>query len=985
MSKPPRAQPDTPQAGSFDDELNRIRNEPRTRSAMNRSANRESEASTTNRKLRRRPPPRGQERDATIIEHDVAEDNMAIEDVIENVDVEEEENEDVDGAKPKVKKPRATKAKCWEYFTVVEVVDEAKGYKKVKCNGCNSTYLVGGTKYGTNSMRRHIVDCSKIDSKDVGQMLMDGQAKLKSRMIDQLVSREMCASAIIEHDLPFNFAEYKKIRVWLKYLNPDWIPVSRNTVKADVLKVYMREKQRLKETLASIPNRICLTSDLWTACTTEGYICLTAHYVDSNWKLNSKILNFCHMPPPHSGLEICAMLLEFLKEWNIEKKIFSITLDNATSNDTLVTILKHKLDDKNGLVAGGEFFHVRCSAHILNLIVQDGLKVVGDALQKVRDSVKYVKGSEIRKKNFRKCIEETGGIDCSVDLKLDMPIRWNSTYILLSTALKYKRAFNNFPLYDSAYKYCPSSQEWTRAERICEFLLPFFQTTELISSTSYPTSNLYFMQVWKIQLGIMKSLNDDDGVIRDMSVKMKEKFDKYWDEYSIVLAMGAVLDPRMKLKMLRCCYLEIDVSTVDYKVHQVSSKLSMLFDLYKSSTRNTSNSNVQSVQPTSSLTPSVPTGSSISNRGMFDLISGLPEDVARDCLIRASYQQFSSVAAVCKRWQTEVQSPEFRRRRRAAGKIQKLLVAVQSRVEPEKTGTGLLVKSSTNPVYQLSVFEPETGSWSELPVPPGFDGGLPMFCQIVGVGYDVVVMGGWDPDSWKPSNSVLIYNFISGTWRCGAHMPGGPRTFFACASDSNRMVYVAGGHDEEKNALRSAFAYDVLSDIWIPLLDMARERDECKAVFRRGGNGGGDNNTLCVIGGYCTDMQGRFERSAEEFDVVAWKWGPMKEEFLDDAICPRTCVNGNNGDNDKRLYMCKGDDVVASDGSTWRSVAKVPVEVRNVACVGVWDGAVLLIGSSGIGKPHMGFVLDVKSGAWTKVVSPDNYTGHVQSGCLLEI
>ncbi|MDV3201148.1 MAG: hypothetical protein Q8877_03055 [Sweet potato little leaf phytoplasma] len=71
------------------------------------------------------------------IEHDVAKANMTIEDVIviENEGVEEEENEDEDEnsvgeAKSRVKKARATKAKCWEYFTVVEVVDKVKGHKK---------------------------------------------------------------------------------------------------------------------------------------------------------------------------------------------------------------------------------------------------------------------------------------------------------------------------------------------------------------------------------------------------------------------------------------------------------------------------------------------------------------------------------------------------------------------------------------------------------------------------------------------------------------------------------------------------------------------------------------------------------------------------------------------------------------------------------------------------------------------------------------
>ena len=51
-----------------------------------------------------------------------------------------------------------------------------------------------------------------------------------------------------------------------------------------------------------------------------------------------------------------------------------------------------------------------------------------------------------------------------------------------------------------------------------------------------------------------------------------------------------------------------------------------------------------------------------------------------------------------------------------------------------------------------------------------------------------------------------------------ADMPGARR------SGLERVVYVAGGHDGEKNALKSALVYDVAKDEWAPLPDMARER-----------------------------------------------------------------------------------------------------------------------------------------------------------------
>ena len=51
-----------------------------------------------------------------------------------------------------------------------------------------------------------------------------------------------------------------------------------------------------------------------------GYISLTAHYVDKDWKLKSKILSFTHMQSPHIGHDLALKVLEFLKDWGIEKK-----------------------------------------------------------------------------------------------------------------------------------------------------------------------------------------------------------------------------------------------------------------------------------------------------------------------------------------------------------------------------------------------------------------------------------------------------------------------------------------------------------------------------------------------------------------------------------------------------------------------------------------------------------------------------------------
>jgi hypothetical protein len=73
---------------------------------------------------------------------------------------------------------------------------------------------------------------------------------------------------------------------------------------------------------------------------------------------------------------IAHAVFECLVEWKIEDKVMSITLDNASNNDVTTTNLSAKLlARKNGLF-DPVYFHVRCAAHIVNLVVNDGLEPV---------------------------------------------------------------------------------------------------------------------------------------------------------------------------------------------------------------------------------------------------------------------------------------------------------------------------------------------------------------------------------------------------------------------------------------------------------------------------------------------------------------------------------------------------------------------------------------------------------------------------------
>ncbi|KAK9714090.1 hypothetical protein RND81_06G071400 [Saponaria officinalis] len=208
----------------------------------------------------------------------------------------------------------------WKKYFSISPKSSIDNKLRALCKHCKKAKLIADSKYGTTNVKNHLEKCQAYQ--DYKRKLSPTQRS--KAFFDQKIYRDLVAKAIIKHWYPFSWVEHEGNRAIHGYLSDDVKSICRNTAKPDCVKLYTSLKNKLKDTLCNLPGRVCLTYDLWTSCQTEGYLCLTAHFVDVNWKLSSVVLNFCHMEPPHkqAGVkETKALWFDVPTRWNSTYKI----------------------------------------------------------------------------------------------------------------------------------------------------------------------------------------------------------------------------------------------------------------------------------------------------------------------------------------------------------------------------------------------------------------------------------------------------------------------------------------------------------------------------------------------------------------------------------------------------------------------------------------------------------------------------------------
>ncbi|XAR68194.1 hypothetical protein NMG60_11003242 [Bertholletia excelsa] len=518
-----------------------------------------------------------------------------------------------------VKKTKRLTSVVWNHFERVKKADICYAV----CLHCKKK-LSGSSNSGTTHLRNHLIRCLKRSNYDVSQILSakrkrkdstvtvanvdyeEGQRKDKSIVpinvkfeqdqkrdetinlgainlgsvkFDQERSRQDLARMIMLHGYPLAMVEHVGFKIFVKNLQPLFEITSNSAIELDCRSIYEKEKLKVYETIHTLHGRISLAVDMWTSSENTGYLRLTANYIDEDWKLQKMMLNFITLDVSYTDDVLSEVIMKCVMDWDVDRMLFAMSFDDFFTNDDIVFKIKDWLSQNKPLLKNGQLFDVRCAMHILKSIAWDAMSTLQDVTHKIRESIRYVRSSQATLGKFNEIAQQVG-INSQKHLLIDSPMQWNSTYVMLDTALEFRNVFSVLGEHDAGYTIAISEREWEWATSVTGYMKLLVEITNVFSGSKCPTANIYFPEICDFHIQLIEWCKSSDDFISSMAWKMKTKFNRYWSKCNLALAIAAILDPRFKMKLIEYYYPQIYGSDAPDHIREVSDGIRELFSEY---------------------------------------------------------------------------------------------------------------------------------------------------------------------------------------------------------------------------------------------------------------------------------------------------------------------------------------------------------------------------------------------------------------------
>ncbi|XP_026464396.1 zinc finger BED domain-containing protein 4-like [Ctenocephalides felis] len=291
---------------------------------------------------------------------------------------------------------------------------------KAKCNVCNQQIKYSSTSANLKShlKRKHITIYASLQETEAGSsqqtrilqyMSNSGEAipssssaqqqptSVRQRVFETFMTKKISSEQkkMIDHDLmdmfidsfhAFSLVEeraFKKLMRWI----PGYVLPSRKTVSGSMLEE--QHNKAVENTRAEVlaeAQTICITLDVWTTRVTEAYVAVTDHYITDNYtrletrNLKTVLLGCCQLEGAHTSENLAIEIQTILDNRKFLQKVTFAISDNASNmKKSIKDILKIK--------------HYGCFAHTINLIVNDGLKLIKSEIDIIKKIVSHFRRS----------------------------------------------------------------------------------------------------------------------------------------------------------------------------------------------------------------------------------------------------------------------------------------------------------------------------------------------------------------------------------------------------------------------------------------------------------------------------------------------------------------------------------------------------------------------------------------------------------------
>ncbi|KAI8416734.1 hypothetical protein FOFC_03047 [Fusarium oxysporum] len=339
------------------------------------------------------------------------------------------------------------------------------------------------------------------------------EEKYLANAIDIPAFEEALARLLAVRNIAHTFIEYPEFHAVIlscNYMARDVLLRSRRAVPKLLKKTFAQHKQGLVKKLHnSLSSMVHFTIDMWTSSEQKAaYQAIVVHFVDAETRgVAQALLSLREFKGSHNGKLQAKAFLEVVEEYDLRGKVGYFTMDNHDANDTMLGDIAKEIDGLDPVAR-----RLRCSGHIMNLIVQaflfrskakkiqeDEREGVDEAYERLRRLSEREEGGIITKaqateewrefsvlgKLHNLCIYSRSSTSIYNDFKAeigralprDNDTRWNSWFRLIDVAIENRAKFMDWIQENHAKieKDALDHNDWNELGDIHAFLQVFHQ------------------------------------------------------------------------------------------------------------------------------------------------------------------------------------------------------------------------------------------------------------------------------------------------------------------------------------------------------------------------------------------------------------------------------------------------------------------------------------------------------------------------------